>query len=136
MNYVEYLLDIFTTIDPNLDNVWKACTNFMQHLYWHTKRLVILKPKIEGLPDGHRFKPDCLCELSHLFDTIGNQAERKRLLVHTLKLCRERGDQNRVAEVLYLLSDANRQMDLSEEGIQQAKEALEIYESLGSTLGQ
>ena len=72
----------------------------------------------------------------HLSDTVGNQVERKRLLVHTLKLCRERGDQNRVAEVLYLLSDANRQMDLSEEGIQQAKEALEIYESLGSTLGQ
>jgi len=133
---VEHLLDVFTTIDPNSDDIWDACAKFMQHLYWHKRRLVVLKPKIEGLPDDHRSKPDCLYELSRLFDTVGNQVERKRLLTHALKLQRERGVHNRVARTLYLLSDTNRLMGLPKEGIQQAKEALEIYESLDNTVGQ
>ena len=54
---VEHLLDVFTTIDANSDSVWRACINFMKHLVWHKKRLTVLKPKIEGLPDDHRFKP-------------------------------------------------------------------------------
>ena len=32
---VEHLLDVFTTIDANLDNVWAACSGFMIRLYWH-----------------------------------------------------------------------------------------------------
>jgi hypothetical protein len=48
---VEHLLDVFTTIDENSDDVWVACAGFMEHLYWHKKRLTILKPKIEGLPE-------------------------------------------------------------------------------------
>ena len=69
---VEHLLDVFTTIDADSDSVWEACKNFMAHLYWHKKRLVVLKPKIEGLPDDHRSKPECLFELSKLFDSVGN----------------------------------------------------------------
>ena len=46
---VEHLLDVFTTIDENSNGVWEACINFIAHLYWHKTRLVILKPKIEGL---------------------------------------------------------------------------------------
>jgi len=133
---IEHLLDIFTTIDPNSDSIWKACAGFIRHLFWHKGRLIILGPKIERLPDDHRFKPDCLCELSRLFDTVGNDVERKRLLTHALKLWREREDHDRVARTLYLLSDANRLMGLPKEGIQQAKEALEIYESLGNTVEQ
>jgi len=133
---IEHLLDIFTTIDPNSDSIWKACAGFIQHLSWHKGRLIILGPKIEGLPDDHRFKPDCLYELSRLFYTVGNDVERKRLLTHALKLWRERGDHDRVARTLHLLSDANRLVGLPKEGIQQAKEALEIYESLGNTVGQ
>jgi len=132
---VEYLLDVFTTIDPNSDKVWNACARFMEHLYLHKCRLVVLKPKIEGLPDDHRSKPDCLQALSMLFDSVGNQAERQKLLTHALKLCREQGDRNR-ARTLHMLSDANRQIGLPKEGIQQAKESLEIYESLGETMGQ
>ena len=133
---VEYLLDIFMAIDPNSDSVWAACTNFMQHLSWHKKRLTILKPKIEGLPDDHPFKPGCLFELSLLLSSVGNHAECKQLLTHVLKLERERGDVLLVAHILMDLSNINRQMDFPKEGIQQAKEALEIYEQLGHTTAQ
>jgi len=133
---VEHLLDVFTTIDPHSDRIWDACARFMEHLYWHKRRLVVLKPKIEGLPDVHRSKPDCLYELSQLFDVVGNRVERKRLLTHVLKLYRERRNRGGVAETLSLLSDTNRLMGLPKEGIQQAKEALEIYESLGDTVEQ
>ena len=54
---VEYLLDVFTTVDADSDSVWEACADFMEHLYRHKKRPVILKAKIEGLPDDHRSKP-------------------------------------------------------------------------------
>jgi tetratricopeptide (TPR) repeat protein len=133
---VEHLLDVFTTIDANSDGVWDACANFMHHLYWHKKRLTILKPKIEGLPDDHRSKPKCLFQLSQLFGMVGDQVESKRLLIHVLKLWRERGSDSQVAEALMELSDMNRLMDLPEEGIPQAKEALEIYERLGDTGSQ
>ena len=124
---VEHLLDVFTTVDANSTDVWDACCRFMEHLFTHKQRLVVLRPKIEGLPDGHRSKPECLFQLSQLFYTAGNQAERKRLLVHILKLQRERRDILEVAQVLGFLSDANRLLGLREEGIRQAQEALEIY---------
>ena len=50
-----------------------------------------------------------------------------------MELWRERGDDFWVAETLALLSEANWQLDLYEEGIQQAKEALGIFERLGYT---
>jgi tetratricopeptide (TPR) repeat protein len=133
---VEHLLDIFTTVDPNSDGVWNACAKFTEHLYWHKKRVTILQLKIEGLPDDYNFKPGCLYGISQLFSSAGNHTERKRLLTHALKLLRERGSIQGVAEALRNLSDANRQMGLPEEGIQQAKEALEIYERLDDTVAQ
>ena len=133
---VEHLLDVFTTIDANSDKVWEACANFMRHLRWHKGRLVILKPKVEGLPDDHRYKPECLFELSQLFETVGNWVECKRLLTHALKLQRERGNDSDVGRALRNLSYLNWQLYLTEEGIQQAKEALEIFGRLGDTEGQ
>ena len=133
---VEHLLDIFMSIDPNSDSIWDACTSFMRHLYWHKKRLVALGSKIEGLPDDHRSKPECLFELSTLFGSIGNHVESKRLLVDTLKLWKERGDDSRVAETLRFLSDTNKWLYLYREGILQAKESLEIYEQLNEVSGQ
>ena len=133
---VEHLLDIFTTIDPNSNSVWDACASFLQHLYWHKKRLTILKPKIEGLPDDHRSKPSCLFDLSRSFYSVGNYAECKRLLTRALELQRERGDVPMVAQILGRLSDTNRLMGLPEEGIQQVKEALETRERLGDVVGQ
>jgi len=130
---VEHLLDTFTTVDANSDGTWNSCTNFMRHLYWHKKRVTILKPKIEGLPDNHRSKPGCLFQLSRLFGSVGDQMERKRLLVHTLQLWRERESDGWVALTLIELSGVNRLIGLYEEGIEQAKDALEIWEELNDT---
>jgi tetratricopeptide (TPR) repeat protein len=133
---VEHLLDVFTSVDANSGDVWDACTNFMAHLYWHKKRQTVLRPKLEDLPDGHRSKPQCLFELSRLLYLVGNHAERKRLLTHALKLERERENNRGVALMLLNLSDANRLLHIHEEGAQQAKEALEVYERLGDAEGQ
>jgi tetratricopeptide (TPR) repeat protein len=130
---VEHLLDVFTTTDANSDGVWDACANFMNHLYRHKKRLTILKPKIEGLPDGHRSKPECLLHLSRLFSSVGDQVECKRLLICALELWREQGSDDQVARTLMELSDTNRLVGLPKEGIPQAKEALGIYERLDDT---
>ena len=51
-------------------------------------------------------------------------------------LWRERGDEYSVARALHLLASANAMLDLYEEGIQQAKEALEVFERLGRTTEQ
>ena len=125
---VEHLLDVFITIDVNSNDVWDVCCHFTDHLYWHKTRLVMLGPKIEALPDDHHSKPECLFQLSRLFGAIGNHMEDKRLLLYTLKLWRERGGNFEVAETLRFLSDANRMLGLYVEGIEQAREALEIEE--------
>ena len=133
---VEHLLDVFTFIDAGSVNIWEACVHFMRHLYWHKPRLVLLEPKIKGLPDSHHSKPRCLFHLSRLFASVGNHVEEKRHLVHTLELWRERGDDLQVAETLRFTSDANRLLYLHKEGIQQVKEALEIYKRLNDVFGQ
>ena len=132
---VEHLLDVFASIDPNA-GVWDACYHFMQHLRWYKPRQTVLRQKIEGLSDDHPSKPKCLSKLSWLSARVGNRAEQKRLLAHALKLERQRGDGSSIAQTLRYLSDANRVLGLHEEGIQQAKEALEIYERIGDTIGQ
>ena len=96
----------------------------------------MLTPKIEGLPDDHPSKPRCLLQLALLFESIGDHEERKALLTRTIQLERERRDVESVAPSLRELANANRQLDLLDEGIQQAKEALEIYERLGKTVEQ
>ena len=133
---VEHLLDVFTTIDEVSDDIWRACNGFMSHLYWHKTRLTILKPKIERLPDDHRYKPGCLQQLGQLLDSVGNYPESKRLLSQALKTQRERGRDRQVARLLYDLSNANRWLGLHQEGIEQLKESLEIYKRLGDAEGQ
>ena len=133
---VEHLLDVFTSTDANSESVWDACADFMRHLFWHKKRLVVLRPKIEGLPDDHRSKPECLVELSQLYRSVGNYVENKRLLIRILELRRERGDGYLVAQTLMFLAYTNRQLHLYKEGVLQAKESLEICEQLNHTPGQ
>jgi tetratricopeptide (TPR) repeat protein len=133
---IEYLLDVFTSIDTNSDEVWDACYYFMDHLAWHKWRLVVLGPKIEGLPDNHPSKAGCLYRLARLFEEVGNGKESKRLLIHTLKLRTERGDDFLVAETLWGMSGVNRMLHFYKEGVQQVKEALGIYERLGDVSGQ
>ena len=132
---VEHLLDVFTSVDRDSDDVWDACAGFMRHLYHHKRRLIVLGPKIEGLPDDHRSKPECLLQFSRLFRSVGGYTERQRLLTRALKLQRERGDDLQVARTLEFLSGANRLLELKE-GIQQVGEALEIYKRLNDISGQ
>ena len=137
---LEHLLDVFTTIDADSEDVWDACSHFMMHLYLYKPRLVILGPKFEALPDTHPDKPDCLLFLSRMFGWVGNWVEQKRILtqIQSSGFWREEGDADDylVAETLFNLSDANRQMGLYEEGIRQAREALEIFGRLGETQKQ
>ena len=130
---VEHLLDIFTTVDATSDGVWGACADFMKHLVWHKPRLVGLGPKVEALPDDHPSRLECLFQLSQLFRTVGNHTERKRLLIHALKLSRKQGDDRWLSRTLGQLSDAYLSIGLYDEGIQHAREASEISERLGDT---
>ena len=133
---VEHLLDVFTSVDANSDEIWNSCANFMRHLYWHKPRLVMLGPKLEGLQDNHPSKPLCLFQLSRLFNLVGNHTEYKRLLTHTLRLWRERGNDFQVAQTLDFLAEANLRLGLFNEGIPWAKESSEIMERLGDVQGQ
>ena len=131
---VEHLLDILTSVDPVSKDVWDACINFIRHLEWYKPRQIVLRPKIEALPDTHQSKPECLLQLGMLTGSVGNFPEEARFLDYALKLERERGDDNRIAFTLWRLSDANLMLGLHKEGIHQAKEALEIYGRLGRTV--
>jgi len=133
---VEHLLDVFTTLDVKSNEIWTTCGYFMNHLHWHKPRLTILGPKIEKLPDDHPSKPRCLLHLSLLFDRVGNEVERKRVLTCASRLWREQGDDDLLVQTLLNLSDANRLLDHYKEGIRQAGEALEICERLGNTVQQ
>ena len=133
---VEYLFDVFTSIDANSDKLWDACANFMERLYWHKRRLVVLGPKLEGLPDSHPSKPKCLLRLSRLFDSVGNLPEYNRLLTHALKIWRDRGDDFNVATTLRFLAYTSERLLLYKEGILQAKESLDIFERLNDVPGQ
>ena len=133
---VEHLLDVFTSVDPNSEEVWDACVKFMTHLYWHKRRPIMLGPKIEALPDGHPSKPRCLRYLSWLSGSVGKFVESKRILTQALKLWRERGDDHRVALTLSDLSDVNRRIGCFEEGVQQAREASEMFGQVGDTVEQ
>ena len=133
---VEHLLDVFISLNPLTKGIWGACGHFMEHLYWHKPRQTILRSKIEALPDNYRAKPDCLSMLSGLLGLAENHAERKQLLTRALELGRRSGNDLQVAQTLRHLSDANRNLGLHGEGIQQAKEALDIYERIGDRDGQ
>jgi tetratricopeptide (TPR) repeat protein len=133
---IEHLLEVFTSVDNNTGDAWSACDHFLQHLYWHKPRRTVLGSKIEALPDDHPSKPKCLSQLSRLYEQMGNNEERKRLLTHTLDLWRQRGGDDQIAQTLQDLSDVNRLLGLSKEGVEQAREALGIYERINDTVGQ
>ena len=133
---VEHLLDVSTTIVPDLGDNWDACRHFIEHLYWHKPRQTTLSSNIEALPDDHCYKATCLSELSRLFGQVGNYSEQKRLLSHILELYRQGGDSLKVASTLQQLADVNRSLGLYGEGIQQAGEALEIFKQAGNTIEQ
>ena len=133
---VEYLVDVFMSLNPGADEVWEAYANFITHLYWHKPRRTVLGQRIEGLPDDHQRKVKCLIELAWLFHSIGNHVEKKRHLDNALKLARKQGGGYWAARVLRELADASRNLGLHGEGIQQVREALEIYRRLGLAVDQ
>jgi len=133
---VEHLLNVFISTDTKSSDIWDTCAHFLEHLFQHKPRLVGLGSKIENLSDGHPSKPQCLYQLSQLFKSLGDYAERGRLLSCALEIWKERGDDHWVALTLWRLSDANRMLCLYEEGIQCAKEGLDVYEWLGDIVGQ
>ena len=133
---IEHLLDVFVSVDPDSGDVWDACNHFMDHLHWHKPRLVVLGRKVEALPDSHPSKPHSLFLLSQLFNGVGKLAEQKRVLIHSLGLWREGRDDYWVAETLINLADANLDLRLYAEGIQQAMGASEGFGQLGETSKQ
>ena len=133
---VEHLLDIFTSVDADSDDVWDACASFVEHLYRHKPRLVMLGPKLEGLPDKQPSKPKCLYQLALLVRSVGNYMEAKRLFIHTLELWRGQGNDFWVAETLMSLASTNRMLGCSTEGMQQVKESQELFKQLSNILGQ
>ena len=133
---VEHLFNVFASIDTGPGDIWDTCAHFLEHLDWHKARLVSLGSKIEELSDGHPSKPQCLYQLSQLFGSVGNEVESKRLLSHALEIWREQGNVRQVGQTLERLSNANWKLGLYKEGIQRAKEGLEVYEQLGDTVGQ
>ena len=128
---IEHLLDVFASIDTDSEDVWGACMRFTDHLRWHKPRLVVLGSKVKALPDTHPSKPRCLSFLSGLLGSVGSWVEQKRILDQSLRLWRERKVDYWVAEALIDLAEANRVLNLLEEGIQQAREALDIFRRLG-----
>ena len=133
---IEHLLDVFMTTNATSDGTWNACSDFMKHLHWHKSRLVTLGRKIEALSDDHPSKPECLIQLSRLFDRAVNHTESIRLLTHASKLSRERGNDHQFARALKHLSHVHLSTHLYEEGIRQAEEASAIFEWLGDTVEQ
>ena len=131
---VEYLLDVFTTLSPDSDDTWYACVGFMNHLYWHNPRQTVLRKRIEGLPENHRCKPQALLSLGLLSEQLGNNAEAVWFFNHALKLAREGRDDYLVATALKNLAGAKHVLGHYKEGIDQAREGLEIFERLGETL--
>ena len=133
---VEHLLDVFTSIDAGSEAIWDGCVNFMNNLYWYKPRKTVLSSRVEQLPDDHCSTPQCLLWLSWLFGSVGNFAEQKQLATRALGLSRERGDENRAAGALVSLCSVNGLLGLFKEGIDQAGEALVIWERLGDTAQQ
>ena len=71
-----------------------------------------------------------------MFQQVGNHVERKKLLLQTLELEKQQGNDCEVAQTLRYLSGVNRLLNLHEEGIRQAQESLEIFIWIGETVGQ
>jgi hypothetical protein len=105
----------------------------MEHLYWHKKRLTILGPKIEGLPDDHSSKPGCLFELARLFDEVGNPGGVQTSPHSHLKTLEGAGERpygcSDIEVPIRCKSAAGSLRGRDRTG----KEAMEIYERLGDT---
>ena len=117
-----HLLDVPASIDLDSNDVW---------IVFHNPWQIVLRPKVEKLPGNHRIKPECLGTPGMLSGVTGNCAEQVVLLTYALKLFGERENHSRVAFTLRNLSNTNCMLGRRSKGIDQAREALKIYEWLG-----
>lgn len=125
----EHLINISLSPDAASDSeaVWNGCASFLDHIYWHKPRAVILGPQIEGLADDHPTKPRCLSSLANLAYQLGNIAESKRLRLHVIGLLKQRGDIFNATCTLLELADMNRVLGNYREGLTQAEEVLSTF---------
>ena len=63
---VEYLLDIYASLDTESEDVWRACHRFIHHLIHLGPRSTALEARIEALPDSHPWKAACKSALGEL----------------------------------------------------------------------
>ena len=129
---VEHLLNVLASIDmASSIGVWRACADFLCLLRWHKPRQTVLGPKIKRLPDDHHFKFDCSIHLVMLLEDIGYHADRKQLVEHIWKVERDGANNYRIAFILGVLATTNLHLGLVQEGLDQAREAVEIFERIG-----
>ena len=132
----EHLLDFFTSIDTNSENVWDFCAYYTKHPYLDKPQLVMLGPKIEVLSDDSPSKVQYLLRLSYLSESVGNQAERKQFLTHFLKLW-ESGVMTFVLFVYRAIYPIQIYMRASaRKGYNGAREGSEVFERLDHTANQ
>ena len=104
---VKHLLEVFTMIKPNSDQVWETCGFFIEHLISYKQQFMTLKAKIEGLPDGCGPRLGCWSKLAYLVLIVGNYGESERLTTHALTYWRKEGSDQQVAKFSWPLSVAN-----------------------------
>ena len=97
---VEHLLDVFTSIDPDRDDIWDPFYHFIEHLYWHKPRKTVLGPKIRALLYHYCLDLEYLSELSLLFGRVRDHPKRKRLLTDALGFEKREGDDQKVIQTL------------------------------------
>ena len=97
---VEHLLDVFTSIDPDRDDIWDPFYHFIEHLYWHKPRQTVLGPKIRAILRYYHIGLGCLSGLSLLFGRVRDHPKRKQLLAHTLGFEKREGDDQQVIQTL------------------------------------
>ena len=57
---VEHLLNIFTSLDPKSEDVWRACHQYLLHVFHLNPHFTTtLSRRIRALPDSHPWKADC-----------------------------------------------------------------------------
>ena len=99
---VEHLLDVFTSIDPDRDDIWDPFYHFIEHLYWHKPRRTVLGPKIRALLGYYSSNLDLLylSGFSLLFGRVRNHPKRKELLTYALGFEKREGDDQQVIQTL------------------------------------
>ena len=92
--------------------------------------------KYRGTPGFPSFKATVIVPALRVVFEAGGYAVSKRLTAHAIKLWGDQGNLRLVAVTFSSLSDTNRLLDLFEEGIQLAKEALKISQQVKDTVLQ